>query len=748
MYGVRIVSSTVNNEYNDEFYHNGASTAYNWGYPYPQSCSCAESGVPLSQCSIFKCQCICDVTAGKCDYNCCCDPDCSSSQINRFNSLGVCSTEGVTTSEQLCYDTATLVKVNPRSPLSAAQEQSTAASGVSQALCIEKKNVASKNEFYQDTAVESSTIFAESAGQKTYEYVKFATDETPDANYDQFDTIPVFVLDSSDEVVPASAFKLMNLPRATDFSGLCNDLNYVQFEVDVDEAENVCTRRLSSARSSSLETQCETGQSVSRYVTDLLVGSTADLGTGSSTATTSNTVPVTINKLTYIDYLTGNTTDITDIWATHWNGTEACATTYYADHDAFSAGCTGQLSSLTQQETWNSPICSGIVQSVTYYIKHDQGEDAAILSVVADVTITDVPLVNATFSTSAADDGNPDGVVASLVQQFGVRFMDVGIASGGHSNILGNVVNRTRSGNPGYLIGTNIVFGKLSSDDLTTNNSPINGTVVDEVIDGMVINTAPLQPTTSIGSSINSYGGGTSSRGGLTSTCPGVLDTSIPTTTVKFGYDLTTGCALRMNRTELAAICSSSSSNNFVNPDSGIPYFLEFINGSVGMYGNADPLDYTQWLLIDEVHSSTNTFIANDVLWNEDTGVCTGFANGLNIRFLVAYTGEKNNRQNKIVSAAYEYTTTPWKMKFPYDDSSSIQSFAMTTTVTFIFKHHQDLVGYKPPAPPLLFEVPYDVFYPFVTGAAAPSSTTGQSLMWAVVVVTVCATALALPGQA
>ena len=66
------------------YVNNGANVAYTWGYSYPQSCQCTETGVALTECTMFKCGCVCDVTAGKCDYNCCCDPDCSSDQVS-FN---------------------------------------------------------------------------------------------------------------------------------------------------------------------------------------------------------------------------------------------------------------------------------------------------------------------------------------------------------------------------------------------------------------------------------------------------------------------------------------------------------------------------------------------------------------------------------------------------------------------------------------------------------------------------------------
>lgn len=51
---------------------------------YPQSCSCAKDGVRRDNCDLFKCNCLCDVTAGKCDFNCCCDPDCSADQVSWY----------------------------------------------------------------------------------------------------------------------------------------------------------------------------------------------------------------------------------------------------------------------------------------------------------------------------------------------------------------------------------------------------------------------------------------------------------------------------------------------------------------------------------------------------------------------------------------------------------------------------------------------------------------------------------------
>ena len=62
------------------YFHLIAYTSYQ-NRSYPQSCSCQQDGVTTSTCTYYACNCACDLTAGVCDFNCCCDPDCSSSQV-------------------------------------------------------------------------------------------------------------------------------------------------------------------------------------------------------------------------------------------------------------------------------------------------------------------------------------------------------------------------------------------------------------------------------------------------------------------------------------------------------------------------------------------------------------------------------------------------------------------------------------------------------------------------------------------
>jgi hypothetical protein len=41
----------------------------------------------------------------------------------------------------------------------------------------------------------------------------------------------------------------------------------------------------------------------------------------------------------------------------------------------------------------------------------------------------------------------------------------------------------------------------------------------------------------------------------------------------------------------------------------------------------------------------------------------------------------------------------------------------MTITVSFVFQNEENTRDYIVPAPPVLFKVPYDVFYPFLNSA-------------------------------
>ena len=56
-------------------------------YKTPPGCDCKTSANDDDeQCNQFDCLCSCDLTAGVCDMNCCCDPECSSDEVSLFSS--------------------------------------------------------------------------------------------------------------------------------------------------------------------------------------------------------------------------------------------------------------------------------------------------------------------------------------------------------------------------------------------------------------------------------------------------------------------------------------------------------------------------------------------------------------------------------------------------------------------------------------------------------------------------------------
>lgn len=173
---------------------------------------------------------------------------------------------------------------------------------------------------------------------------------------------------------------------------------------------------------------------------------------------------------------------------------------------------------------------------------------------------------------------------------------------------------------------------------------------------------------------------------------------------VLFGRDLSTGCSLRLTRSQLRTLCCTGSphcatsnsssggggeeSSPYTTSD-GLPLFLaqSLFRGSslhsllfpslpplhlphltrrIGIYGSADPLDATQWL------SLTLTSPADPVRqWSERTSTCLNAYSGLQLRLLVAATGEKANPQHKIVAALAEVVVADWTTRSPLSCAAS-----------------------------------------------------------------------------
>ena len=675
----------------------GASTAYTWGKGYPQSCVCAETNVASNLCDQFKCKCTCDKTAGKCDYSCCCDPDCTSDQISRFQALDACLPEGGTPdTEKMCYNTQELEKVNPRSPLGG---ESAAARAVGEVLCVTKTNHYRLGEYFDDVKpYAGANVFQTSVGQKAFSYHPVSTVYETDSIYDQNDTIPVY-----NDAAATQSLGSFPLP-SVDFSGTCNDKSLGLFENPTADrgqisgrslweheigASQECTR-VFSTDVTTFDAQCTQSQSLAKYVTSLYVAKKSD----STVLDGSNTVLVTLGTVLFQDSITGIISNITDNFASN-----ACSTTSVADTSYTSGTCVfnsgSTITSMTAGASGTEQVCRNVVKSVAYEVQNSQDSTYSISYATANVVLTDV-------STKTG--------YTNVRQSFSLDFFDNGDTP---MESEGNLVTRPRSGNPGYLMGAPIVFGKAGTTDGT----------IDAYVGGFKI-PSPIALFASSDQSMASSD--------PPSTCP--TSTQVPgSVQVPFGYDISTGCTLSLTRSELEALCCEGSSgcsgDSAFSDSTGLPYFYNtgvssttlsyLLNGYVGLFGNADPLDITQWL---DITVEDPTTAAGSKTWNSATGTCANMYSQMNIEFLVAKTGEKLVPQNKIVAASIKYATSDWKTSAVVGDSVTTQNFNLGVTVSFVFTAHNEIIGYVPPPPPVLFKVPYDVFYPFVLSSPAPKT--------------------------
>jgi hypothetical protein len=123
----------------------------------------------------------------------------------------------------------------------------------------------------------------------------------------------------------------------------------------------------------------------------------------------------------------------------------------------------------------------------------------------------------------------------------------------------------------------------------------------------------------------------------------------------------------------------------------------------IGIFGNADPLDPTQWLEMTFAQQSDTPSL------DASGQVCNGLTTSLHHEFLVGFVGTTSSPQAKILGARAFYRSEA--VVFGSDTAS--QYLALTTSVSFVILSKGQYVPYAPPPPPVLWSVPYDVFYPF-----------------------------------
>ncbi|KAL7483866.1 hypothetical protein ACHAW6_009507 [Cyclotella cf. meneghiniana] len=222
----------------------------------PPGCVCKKSGVINDkQCDQFDCVCTCDVTAGVCDLDCCCDEECDSTLF------GKCLDEGnISPAVKMCSEGASALEdINLQYPFRVSDSPEDQLHGL---ICIEKDNSPVKGVFFADPGYPRATeVF--SPGSKIAKPIGFNSyaknfDESY-VTYQLGDKIPAYNL-SNDQFVLTIGY--LTLPSAGD-GGRCIDSNAALFGKS---ESNTCSRRIRD-----LATECESKFSIDRYVLDVFV---------------------------------------------------------------------------------------------------------------------------------------------------------------------------------------------------------------------------------------------------------------------------------------------------------------------------------------------------------------------------------------------------------------------------------------------------------------------------------------------
>lgn len=306
---------------------------------------------------------------------------------------------------------------------------------------------------------------------------------------------------------------------------------------------------------------------------------------------------------------------------------------------------------------------------------------------ILDLTVTNVTAASPTM----------------LSQGFTVEFV-ASAAPTVDAAAAGNAVLRARSGNPGYIAGLPL----LNAERLASGSS-----------EGMNARVPGLKV---YGSSASRW-----------------CDDGLPSEGVNFGEDLATGCALEVTYANFTDLCAQAGPLVREVAPAGlkVPKHL-WMNSSfnyVGIFGNADPLDASQWM------EMTIEAQANEPSLDDTARVCSYLTTSLHYQFLVAYVGSTNNPQAKVVGARAFYGTEA----VVFSSETGTQSLMLTTTVSFVTLPPGDYEAFVPPAPPVLWSVPYDVFYPFDVSASRPRASRASLGLGCAVAVVLAAALVARP---
>ncbi|KAA0152435.1 hypothetical protein FNF29_04001 [Cafeteria roenbergensis] len=399
-------------------------------------------------------------------------------------------------------------------------------------------------------------------------------------------------------------------------------------------------------------------------------------------------------------WLAPNATSLFEISASTGAATNATAATTAAILVAPQAGDTsvaGRAGTFAAEGGGTGTCsCEGVLVGYDASIASDgQGKLTKVTFDVRVATLTGLPC------SAGAATGNASAAAGAAFSLAGsVAYTASAEASSAVTTSLelNNIVARSRSGNPGYVAGSPVQAGVLTSDPTPGSSK----TAVLAATDGLQL----VGPGS---------GGACAVTGGAAASGPA------STKSVRFGEDVVVGCSLSLTPAELEALCTAAGAASLPGVVLGLAGGLTH----VGMMGNADPLRSTHWLAISETQPSASP------TWDAASLTCQGMLVGFEVRLLAAPVGEAANPQRKIIAAATRYITGDLTAA----SAAGATAFALTSSVSFASLGASGLDRFIPP-PPSVIALPHDLFYPFqindIALAAAPAQSSPAGAMLAV----------------
>ena len=670
--------------------------------------------------------CLCDLTEGTCDANCCCDPDCDSNEKAQFTECATCVYDGANAamngkvclpegrsppSLEYCLPSSTVSRVNllSSSSLGVVTQQKADMSFLSQQLCIKDDNSASLGKYFLDPGFATDDILKSSVtlqSERFWNPVPAAASETQ-PKYRHNDTIGV-VTAASGATLPGNKFVL---PGAT-FSGVCGWTNVIGYNMPLPASAASEDATCLVPIDDTLSKSCTTLLNAKYLVNDLKLAKTP----GSSATPTE---APTISSMKYRSRIGGKLTDLT--------GTGTVPDT------TFTAG----------SGSGTKDTCNFAVVEAHYVITHDGS--GSISSFAVDLVFADVMTSNrwsAVYTNTLADPGNPSSVRVKYTVSWKLSAETV----------------VPRSGAPGYVVGAPLLAG--------TKDTSSGKNAVARLKDGLTIPGAGpdgrcsgnSKSTVRFGMSQSSSCAIPLSQNNLKTFCQGSGDKAV----ADYMYDLIS----------VASVLGGTTPDKTKAPGSSVPLPAQLMDGllygtldsnydlsaktvMVAAWANANYENIADWKSCDATDTTdcaTELTAAEQLTkpsgdsamsWDETTKTCKNVAVGVNIDVLTAKVGHLDHAQSKVQRVKVSWNLADWTYtdliprtdESPWDDAAdSRQDFLLKSTVHFVEMAQDAPEGVKPASPPILPTLPADVFYPFLSAGPA-GGRAAASAAWCVALV-------------